>query len=839
MEITIKDPGKNGHVNLLDARGQAFAEMPSTSVPSMRGNLTREMAQGGVSYFSGYIDSDEFNSKLEGKDAVPTYDRMRRTDAQIQAILYAAKLPVKGARWDIRVPEERKGTVSEEQLAFVRDNLFDNINFTEFLEHALSCLWAGFSWFEKVYERRNGRLEIAKLAPRLASSLDRWWTDDNENLIGIRQEIDASGFKVDLPIEKIALFSFQKEGNNYQGLALDLDTPIPTPDGWRTMRDLKVGDRVFDEQGKVTGIVAEQTWQDRPCYRLELDTGELIVADANHKWAVLKGPQRTPAIVTTEEMFKKGPWCQNGAYWAIEMPKPLEYSEAELLIHPYVMGWWLSDGDKNQGRIASKDDQFQSLMEECGEVITSFSKGSSGYCLKQLWARLKTLGLANGRHSGTKRLLDSYLHASIEQRTALLQGLLDGDGSICKTNGEVIFFNSDTDLVDRVEELMRSLALKPRRQLVDNGHVSNLWRLTFSCPPGFKPFRLDRKLSDLEEHGVFGVRSTRFFIRDIVKIENRDTKCIEVSNESHQFIVASHCVPTVNSLLRGAYKHWFIKDQIYHIDAIRIERFALGVPHFKMPAEGYDSKTLADLIKVGKNWKAGEQSYLITPADIEVNLLSLSQGQVLDVIPTIIHHNEEIGKSTLTQFINLGTTQSGSRALGAVDVGVFYDSLKALSQWLAEEITRQVIWPLLDLNYPDKPRPRMEVEDIGTVRLTDLLDFLRSLGTTFLTPDLETENYVRSLIRLPKRTQAQVNKEKKEAQAEKDQELAIAKAKTSQPVEKKEAEQGEEAPAGVSPSQRRPQAAPNPALFTDEALELFDDEGALTADQWRAVLERA
>src|ERR1017187_8561757 len=33
------------------------------------------------------------------------------------------------------------------------------------------------------------------------------------------------------------------------GKKLDMDTPIPTPNGWTTMRDLRVGNVIFDDTG--------------------------------------------------------------------------------------------------------------------------------------------------------------------------------------------------------------------------------------------------------------------------------------------------------------------------------------------------------------------------------------------------------------------------------------------------------------------------------------------------------------------------------------------------------------------------------------------------------------
>lgn len=41
------------------------------------------------------------------------------------------------------------------------------------------------------------------------------------------------------------------------GKQLDLKTLIPTPSGFTTMGEIKVGDEVFDEQGKVCHVVAK------------------------------------------------------------------------------------------------------------------------------------------------------------------------------------------------------------------------------------------------------------------------------------------------------------------------------------------------------------------------------------------------------------------------------------------------------------------------------------------------------------------------------------------------------------------------------------------------------
>ncbi|QYC45996.1 Replicative DNA helicase [Nonomuraea coxensis DSM 45129] len=72
------------------------------------------------------------------------------------------------------------------------------------------------------------------------------------------------------------------------GKALALDTPLPTPDGWTTMGDVKVGDRLIGADGRPTRIVAAtEVMHDRPCYEVEFSDGTVIVADARHQWRTL------------------------------------------------------------------------------------------------------------------------------------------------------------------------------------------------------------------------------------------------------------------------------------------------------------------------------------------------------------------------------------------------------------------------------------------------------------------------------------------------------------------------------------------------------------------------
>ena len=71
------------------------------------------------------------------------------------------------------------------------------------------------------------------------------------------------------------------------GKQLALDTPIPTPAGWKTMGTLAIGDCVFDERGKPCHVVAKSLIDDtEQAYELIFRDGGRIVAGERHLWDV-------------------------------------------------------------------------------------------------------------------------------------------------------------------------------------------------------------------------------------------------------------------------------------------------------------------------------------------------------------------------------------------------------------------------------------------------------------------------------------------------------------------------------------------------------------------------
>ncbi|MFI5500202.1 replicative DNA helicase [Nocardia asteroides] len=88
------------------------------------------------------------------------------------------------------------------------------------------------------------------------------------------------------------------------GKALALDTPLPTPRGWTTMGEIRVGDELIGPDGRPTTVVATtEVMTDRPCYEVEFSDGTVIIADEEHQWTTLAPTLAPhPAVRTTGEI---------------------------------------------------------------------------------------------------------------------------------------------------------------------------------------------------------------------------------------------------------------------------------------------------------------------------------------------------------------------------------------------------------------------------------------------------------------------------------------------------------------------------------------------------------
>lgn len=196
------------------------------------------------------------------------------------------------------------------------------------------------------------------------------------------------------------------------------------------------------------------------------------------------------------------------------------------------------------------------------------------------------------------------------------------------------------------------------------------------------------------------------------------------------------------SILRSAYKHYQYKDTLYKIDAIQKERHGIGVPVIKLPPGWKDpDKKLAE--QIGRNLRTNERSHITLPPMWDIMFAKL-EGQPVDCLPSIEHHNNMIMVNVLAPFL----TSSGIKK---ESLETFYKGTRYIADTIADCMNRWVIKDLCELNYSRVKCPTLKARRIGEWEDARTQSFtLRNyVGAGLLVPDQTLEAHLREENDLP------------------------------------------------------------------------------------------
>jgi deoxycytidine triphosphate deaminase len=349
-----------------------------------------------------------------------------------------------------------------------------------------------------------------------------------------------------------------------EGKALALDTDVPTSQGWRTMADLEPGDLVFDEDGFPCVVLnATAPMSGRPCREVVFSDGTTVVADAEHLWRTTERRRREHGrrisdVVTTDAIAAnlrvRGEWNHH-----VEVAGAVWFPERDLPIDPYVLGAWIGDGTTTKAEITCADAETLQEAEPAGYAVAArrtrplvYRIGGAGHTRSAVTGRyerddslsgkLRDLGLL-----GRKEIPQLYLRASIDQREALLTGLMDTGGYV-DIDGRCDLTTINEDLAHQYRELVAGLGFRPKlarkRAILDGCDRGPTFEVQFT--PDRPVFRLPRKLERQKTSGTF--HSHRAIV-DVREVESVPVRCIGVSSPNGLYLVTRSFIPTHNSSL--------------------------------------------------------------------------------------------------------------------------------------------------------------------------------------------------------------------------------------------------------------------------------------------------
>lgn len=389
---------------------------------------------------------------------------------------------------------------------------------------------------------------------------------DKETIIFYLGDHDPSGINMTSDIRsRIMMFGARTEVNrialtmdqirevnpppNPAKQALTLGTRLPTPGGWTTMGKVRVGDWLFGVDGKPYPVIAKsKVFPKRPCFRFTFACGGSIVCSEDHLWEVTARKRRSGVMPAAHiaETWAEG--LDRRPVYKIRVADPLDLPDVDLPIPPYVLGAWLGDGSSSGEGYAcgGHDDELLAHIEEEGFRTRRRSNSPTSCTIYGLRGKLYRLGVANNKHIPL-----IYLRAGYVQHLALLQGLMDTDGTVGQNRSMTpcAFGSSRRVLANQVLELLSTLGIRGNmsesRAVLNGRDYGPTWKVEF-YPGDLDVFRLSRKRKILVGTHAAERQHWRTII-DVRRVAPRETQCISIASPDRLYLVGEHFIPTHNT----------------------------------------------------------------------------------------------------------------------------------------------------------------------------------------------------------------------------------------------------------------------------------------------------
>lgn len=347
------------------------------------------------------------------------------------------------------------------------------------------------------------------------------------------------------------------------GKAQPLTEPVLTPQGFKPMGSLSVGDQVITQTGLPTQVIGVYPQGVKEIFTVRFSDGSAVRCTEDHLWVVRQGKIRKDApweTLSLKEIRKEVRGRSNRKTFDVPLPQAVVFSPTKPLTIPaYTMGVLLGDGGLTRGNIevTSGDRDREQMLgllqadsvgfgwtakervnkDRCGGIHLA-SNQVRPHPLKTLLGELGLLGT----DSHTKFIPKVFKDASVEDRTALLQGLMDSDGTV-DCNGSCSFSSASKTLLDDFVYLASSLGclMSPSTSKVskiDGKAYSLHYRVTFRPP--FNPFRLDFKKNRFDSKKYN--RCNHKYIVSVERTGEEQAQCIAVEAKEHTYLTSGFTV---------------------------------------------------------------------------------------------------------------------------------------------------------------------------------------------------------------------------------------------------------------------------------------------------------
>jgi hypothetical protein len=220
------------------------------------GDLTSELGTAVASPWTAWTRR-EYNQELIGYRGLRVYDKMRKSDGSVRGTLRLAKTPVLAGQWGLKPASQNVRDIKIANFIWKNLTIWMSTSLSQFITEALLMLDFGYYMFEKVFAHgedvttdpdAKGKLVWKKFAPRHPMDVKEWYMDLNGGPLSVDMwappvsaadttvagvglgapipksfeggVIQAFQRWINIPIDKLVVFTYDKEAGNIEGISL-------------------------------------------------------------------------------------------------------------------------------------------------------------------------------------------------------------------------------------------------------------------------------------------------------------------------------------------------------------------------------------------------------------------------------------------------------------------------------------------------------------------------------------------------------------------------------------------------------------------------------------------
>lgn len=472
--------------------------------------------------------------------------------------------------------------------------------------------------------------------------------------------------------------SFLFIGPTGVGKAQPLYSKVKTPDGWKIMGDIQVGDVVSTPNGSQAKVIGTFPQGEKNIYEVTFEDGRTARSCKEHIWRIFTDNQYVTATLgDIRDRLREG---EDLFVELIDPPTGLDESlpePPEAPIHPYVIGSILSAGRLFHNAInidANKEvlKRIKQIVPHAKEVII---RGCNSLEIRdeKFIETINNLRLLTTKPWETF-IPELYMNASYEQKTQLLKGIFDNAGRV----------ENSTAITNSISE---KLLLDIRNLIWSIGGWANLNSVNLTVKhKNLQDFFTNKiEISNQEE--------IRNKIVDVTLVEENQAKCILLDSVEHLYITDNYVVTHNTELCRELAKN-------------------LGIKLMKIDMSEYSEKhTVSKLIGpppgyVGHGQGSTGQGQLITMIEENPNCVLLldeiekAAPEVFQLLLQIMDDaklSSSSGKKSvdfsnviLIMTSNLGAQSSEKQAIGFVNDSKADEDTKAAKEFFTPEFRNRL-----------------------------------------------------------------------------------------------------------------------------------------------------